>query len=104
MVVAIPRESQRPPFRGSGLLAYEARRIARTVCSYGVLERQRIYEMTDASRWRAASFDRACELAVQRGLIRDLGLGFYAAPTRPVRPATAAKDEKRPRSLLGTRR
>lgn len=65
-----------------GLLDYEARLIARTVAKYGVLERHQLYELTHAGMWRGASFARVCEYAVTRGMIRDLGLGFYAAPRR----------------------
>lgn len=95
MAVAIPPRPQRRPLPlGNGLLDSEARRIARTVCSYGVLERTRIYELTEASRWRASSFDRACELAVRRGLVRDLGLGYYAPPTRPRQAADPTSARK----------
>ncbi len=66
----------------SGLLDYEARLIARTVASYGVLGRRQIYALTHADRWRGASFRTACALAVERGLIRQLGPGFYGAPRR----------------------
>ena len=79
----VPSPRRRAVAARSGVLDSEARRIARTVCDYGVLERRRLYELVKASKWRTASFDRACELAVQEGLVRDLGLGFYAAPPRP---------------------
>jgi hypothetical protein len=95
MALAIPSSPrQRPSAVRRGLLDYEARRIARTVCAYGALERARVYELTEASRWRAESFDRACELAVQRGLVRDLGLGFYAAPARPATTGRAASGSR----------
>lgn len=86
MTVATRPEPRRGSPGCGGLLDYEARLIARTVSSYGALERTRVYQLTDASKWRAASFDRACELAVRRGLVRDLGLGFYAAPDRTQAP------------------
>lgn len=70
------RLSEWPP----GLVDYEARLIARTVASYGALERGQLYALTHAERWHGASFATACALAVERGLIRNLGFGFYASP------------------------
>lgn len=52
------------------------------------------YEAQLIAKWRAASFDRACELAVGRGLVRDLGLGFYATPARTQAPNDAHGDKE----------
>jgi hypothetical protein len=105
MALAPPPKPRRvSPSARDGLLDYEARRIARTVCAYGVLERSRIYKLSKASKWRATSFDRACELAVQRGLVRDLGLGFYATPYRPVLPGPVLPDADAEVSGIGKRR
>ena len=45
-----------------------------------MLEHHQLYELTRADGWRSAGFAQACDLAVERGMVRDLGLGFYGAP------------------------
>lgn len=58
----------------------EARALARVCDRYGVVTRSQLAELARARRWSQGRFSDAIARAVQAGLIRDLGLGFYAAP------------------------
>ena len=58
----------------------EARRLARTLTRYGVLTSRRLFELSGADRWTSGRFSVAVARAVERGLIRELGFGFYAPP------------------------
>lgn len=61
----------------------EARRVALTLASYGgVLTSGALVELSGASRWSAGAFSLALARALELGLIRDLGLGFYASQPR----------------------
>jgi hypothetical protein len=73
------REHQR------AILNAEARRLARTLARYGVLTRRRLAELSGARRWQRGRFSRALAVAIQGGLVRDLGRDFYTTV-----PATSA--------------
>jgi hypothetical protein len=60
----------------------EARVLARTCLRYGVLTRPQLVELSGARRWIRGRFGLALTEAIEHGMIRDLGLGFYA-PTSP---------------------
>jgi hypothetical protein len=60
------------------VLDAEARRLAHILTSYGVLTTERLFELSGAERWRSGRFAGALAHAADAGLIRDLGLGFYA--------------------------
>jgi hypothetical protein len=68
--------------RPAAILAAEARCLACTLDSYGVLTRWQLAELSGSRSWHDGGFSIALELAIKRGMIRDLGLGFYA-PSRP---------------------
>jgi hypothetical protein len=65
----------------------EARRLAHIVSSYGgVLTDRRLFELSGARHWRSGAFSLALSRARDSGLVRDLGVGFYASPVeRPGR-------------------
>jgi hypothetical protein len=62
----------------AAMLGAQARRIARTLMAYGVLQRRQLAELSGAAHWTRGRFLRALELAEQQGLIRHIGFGFYA--------------------------
>jgi hypothetical protein len=65
----------------AAILDAEARRVAHTLTSYGVLTRRQLEELSGARFWNRGRFSLALELAQERGLIRHLGYGFYASVT-----------------------
>lgn len=62
------------------VLNAEARAVARTCASYGVLTRSQLVELSGARRWARGEFSYVLAHAVENGLVRDLGFGFYAPP------------------------
>jgi hypothetical protein len=68
--------------RRAAILAAEARRLACTLDSYGVLTRWQLAELSGSQSWHDGGFSLALELAIKRAMIRDLGLGFYAPSGR----------------------
>src|SRR5579872_5765936 len=75
--------------RDTAIVDAEARRLARTLGSYGgVLTGQQLVELSGACHWRSGAFSLALGRALETGLIRDLGLGFYASALHT--PASAA--------------
>jgi hypothetical protein len=80
------------------ILTVEARVLARTCARYGVLTRRSLAELSGAYRWTRGRFSLALALAIEQGLIRELGLGFYA-PQSPI-PASATS----PRPVASSRR
>jgi hypothetical protein len=62
---------------GSSTLARQVR-LRRTLESYGVLTRNRLYELAGASHWRV-TFDVALERAIEAGRVRRLGADLYEA-------------------------
>jgi hypothetical protein len=64
------------------VLECEARRVARTIGSYGALHERQLFELCNAGCWTRGTFARACDLAVELGWVRRLGAGFYARPRR----------------------
>jgi hypothetical protein len=73
----------------AAILDAEARRVARTLMSYGVLTRHQLEELSGAQFWNRGRFAHAVELAQERGLIRDLGYGFYAPMTQTAKGPVA---------------
>jgi hypothetical protein len=59
------------------VLESEARRIALVLAPYGVLDEPRLAALARAAHWEPGSFARACDVAVELGLIHRLGLGYY---------------------------
>jgi hypothetical protein len=62
----------------------EARVLARTCLRYGVLTRAQLVELSGARRCIRGRFALALTAAIEHGMIRDLGLGFYAPPSAPI--------------------
>jgi hypothetical protein len=60
------------------ILDAEARRLGRTLMSYGVLSRRQLAKLSGAGHWSQGRFIGALERAEERGLIRPLGFDFYA--------------------------
>lgn len=70
--------------RDDAIVDAEARRLARTVSSYGgVLTDRRLLELSGAGHWTGGGFSAALARALEAGLLRDLGLGFYASSPPP---------------------
>lgn len=66
----------------------EARRLAHTLASYGgVLTDRQLVKLSGARHWSSGAFSLALGRALETGLIRDLGLGFFASPVH-LPPAT----------------
>ena len=65
----------------TAILDAEARHLAHTLASYGVLTRHQLARLSGADHWVEGRFSDALELAEKRGLVRQLGSDFYAAPT-----------------------
>jgi hypothetical protein len=72
------------------ILDAEARALARVCARYGVLTRTQLAGLAGARRWTRAGFSDALAVAVDAGLIRDLGLGFYAS----LKPDTAPEETR----------
>jgi DNA-binding MarR family transcriptional regulator len=73
----------------------EARALARVCSRYGVLTRRQLVELAGTRHWSRGRFADALSSAVDAGLVRDLGFGFYASP----RPTTLSSLEVRPISF-----
>lgn len=68
----------------TAILDAEVRRLVHTLGIYGVLHRGALAELSGARHWSTGQLSEAIARAIERGLIRDLGLGFYAiAPYTP---------------------
>lgn len=65
----------------------EARALARVCARYGVVTRGQLVELAHTRRWSRGRFSDALVSAIDAGLIRDLGLGFYASPRPGVFPS-----------------
>lgn len=85
------------------ILTAEARRVAHTVSSYGVLTRRQLEVLSGARFWNRGRFSRALELAQERGLIRHLGYGLYI-PASHTSAGRAATDEGQPSGHPAPRR
>jgi DNA-binding MarR family transcriptional regulator len=73
----------------------EARALARVCAQYGVVTRSQLVELAGTRHWSRGRFADALACAVDAGLVRDLGFGFYASP----RPATRQSGEAAPISF-----
>jgi DNA-binding MarR family transcriptional regulator len=60
------------------VLDVEARRLARTLSSYGALHDRQLMTLAGARNWSRGRFSQALSRAVDQHLIRSLGAGFYA--------------------------
>ncbi len=54
--------------------------LKHTCQRYGVLTRGQLAELSGARHWTRGVFSFALAAAVEQGIVRDLGLGFYAPP------------------------
>ncbi len=79
------------------VLDIEARRLARTLSSYGVLHGKQLLTLAGAHHWSRGRFSQALSRAVDQHLIRSLGAGFYA----PAPNATSTGLVARPNDLAG---
>jgi hypothetical protein len=95
------RASKLPRHR-SAILECEARRLARTLSSYGALSERQLFELSSAQAWERGTFAQACQLAVELGLIRRLGLGFYAPEARS--GSSTRREERVMRALQSSER
>lgn len=83
------------------VLSVEARVLGRTCARYGVLTRRSLAELSGAHRWTRGRLSVALALAIENGLIRDLGLGFYAPPSAtPATPVQACDSPTQPSASM----
>lgn len=80
--------------RHAAFVDAEVRRLVRTLCVYGVLHRAVLAERSGARYWTTGQFSEAIARATDRGLIRDLGLGFYATAPRSAVGAPARQPRR----------
>jgi hypothetical protein len=76
-------EEDRPrdtPARREALLEAKVRSLRDTLAEYGVLEADRLEELSGAGAWEPGGFEQALSAAVQRGVIHRRGDDFYELP------------------------
>jgi hypothetical protein len=69
--------STRSDDRSDALLREAAHHLAETLAPYGVLTRDRLAELSGASRWTAVGFDGALRWAVDHAVVRRLDEELY---------------------------
>lgn len=72
--------------RRRAILDAEARALGGVCARYGVLTRHQLAELAGARRWTRGRYADALAAAIDAGLIRELGLGFYAPPRLGTKP------------------
>jgi DNA-binding MarR family transcriptional regulator len=79
------------------VLDVEARRLAHTLTSYGVLTKVQLMQLCGAERWSRGRFSEALTRAVDHGLVRHLGYGLYAPQRRDL---MATSKRREPENVL----